>query len=276
MSEVDPYAEFLAKERVEAQRKADELSMANQLAQFKAGPPQQGAAAPGAAQHLELPQRVLPATAAELRKELRKSIEAYHAAIEHVRSFDTKMAEARQAEVKAVTDDSGDEKKIVRAVSEAQGLASVYSRRKAIAEKKIPVLFGEIVLLAKALAQDLVNRCYGLAEERAAKHKAILKPRFDLESLCRTCNLITFPADFERGLDRLIDCCCPDVVAAKACVPHLSWLHMRVLPADFSLERLQWDLEALEKAEAAFEAEAAREYNFEEPAEVLAAQTVEV
>ena len=34
------------------------------------------------------------------------------------------------------------------------------------------------------------------------------------------------------------------------------------MPADLTFEKLTWDLDALERAEAAFEAEASREYDF--------------
>ena len=37
---------------------------------------------------------------------------------------------------------------------------------------------------------------------------------------------------------------------------------MRIMPPDLTFEQLQWDLEALEKAETAFEAEASSEYDF--------------
>ena len=40
------------------------------------------------------------------------------------------------------------------------------------------------------------------------------------------------------------------------------------MPADLTFEKLQWDLNTLEKAEEAFGAEAAREYDFQAPAEV--------
>jgi hypothetical protein len=48
------------------------------------------------------------------------------------------------------------------------------------------------------------------------------------------------------------------------------------MPADLTFEKLTWDLNTLERAEAAYQAEAAREYDFEEPAEVLAAEKAEV
>ena len=75
--------------------------------------------------------------------------------------------------------------------------------------------------------------------------------------------LPTLPVDFESHLDRLLDCCA-DVFNARACVPRLSFLNMRVMLPDLTFAQSQLDLDNLEKAEAAFEAEAAREYNFEE------------
>jgi hypothetical protein len=42
---------------------------------------------------------------------------------------------------------------------------------------------------------------------------------------------------------------------------------------DLTFEKLQLDLDNLEQAERAFEAEAARGYSFEEQAEALAART---
>ena len=61
--------------------------------------------------------------------------------------------------------------------------------------------------------------------------------------------------------DILCDCCV-DVIAARNCVPRLSFLTMRVMPPDLTFKQLQWDLETLEKAEAAFEIESAKEYDF--------------
>ena len=40
------------------------------------------------------------------------------------------------------------------------------------------------------------------------------------------------------------------------------------MPADLTFEKLTWDLNTLENAEEAFEAEAARQYDFQAPAEV--------
>jgi hypothetical protein len=40
------------------------------------------------------------------------------------------------------------------------------------------------------------------------------------------------------------------------------------MPADLTFEKLTWDLNTLERAEEAFEAEAAREYDFQASAEV--------
>ena len=62
-------------------------------------------------------------------------------------------------------------------------------------------------------------------------------------------------------LDKLVGCA-PDVLAARACVPRVTFLTMRVLPPDFTFEQLQWDLDTIEKAEAAYQAELGREYDF--------------
>jgi hypothetical protein len=51
---------------------------------------------------------------------------------------------------------------------------------------------------------------------------------------------------------------------------------MRFIRSDLTLEKLKWDLDALERAEVAYQAEASREYDFEEPAEVLAAEKAKV
>jgi hypothetical protein len=88
----------------------------------------------------------LPTTARELRKELEVAIAAYRKAIENVRALESKLREARQAEATAVNDDSGDEKKIVRAVSEAVGLQSVYSRRIEWPRRRLPKFSSEFCL----------------------------------------------------------------------------------------------------------------------------------
>ena len=61
--------------------------------------------------------------------------------------------------------------------------------------------------------------------------------------------------------DILCDCCV-DVIAARNCVPRLSFLTMRVMPPDLTFKQLQWDLETLEKAEAAFEIESVQRVRF--------------
>ena len=62
---------------------------------------------------------------ADLKKQLEDAIVSYHKAVENVGSFETKLRETRRPETDALTDDSGDEKRIVKAVAEAQGLQSV-------------------------------------------------------------------------------------------------------------------------------------------------------
>jgi hypothetical protein len=259
----DAYAEYLEKEYAEAARKAHELLMANQLAQLKAGSP---ATKEAAAPYLKLPELELPSTAPELRKALEAAIANYRKTIENARSFETKLREAGRAEAAAVTDDGADERKIVKAVAEAQGLQAVYSRRAELAKQKVPEAFVVILPLAKALAQDLVNRCVRLVQERANAHREVFRPRLDQETFIRTLPS-GFPVDFETSLDRLV-ACCPDVVNARACIPQFSFLGRSAMPADLTSEKLTWDLNTLKTAEEAFEVEAAREYNFEAPAEV--------
>ena len=213
-----------------------------------------------------------------MKKELEDAIASYHKSIESVRAFEAKLREARQAEAAAVNDDYGDEKKIVKAVAEAQGLQAVYSRRLELARQKIPEVFAEIPPIVKGLAQDLADRCYALAAERAARHREVFHARLDLETFHRQflSSLPAFPVDFQSDVDRLVDCCA-DVINAKGCVPRLNFLLVPAMLSDnFTFEKLQLDLDNLEKAEVAFEAEAAREYPFEEPAEALAAEKVEV
>lgn len=200
---------------------------------------------------------------ADLKKQLADAIDAYHKEIENVGSFETKLREARKAEADALTDDSGDEKKIVKAVAESQGLQAVYSRRLELAREKVPQAFAAIPPIAKALAQDQANRCYALAAERAAAHRKVFRPRLDLATFHQrfSNSLHSFPVDFESELDQLIDCC-PDVVNARACLPRLGYLEARHLPPDLTLKQLQHDLDSLEQAERAYEAEAAATYDF--------------
>jgi hypothetical protein len=211
MSDVDPgYAAFLEREYAKEAARAQKVLMANQLAQFKTGSSAtQRAAAPKADQYLKLPERELPSTAPELRQELKESIASYHKAIEHAQSFEAKLREARKAEVDALTDDATDEKKVVKTVAENLGLQQVYSRRAELAKQKVPEAFVAILPIAKALAQELTNRCYALAAERVARHRAVFRPRLDLESFHRTFSnsLYSFPVDFASDLDRLIECC---------------------------------------------------------------------
>jgi hypothetical protein len=268
VSNVDPrYAEYLEKEYAAEARRAQEIAMANQLAQFNPGSSVTKKAAPEADHYPEPPARQLPSTAPELRKELEKALADYHQAIEHVKSFEAKLREAREAEATAVTDDSGDEKRIVKAVTESQGLQAVYSRRLQLAQEKVPTAFAAIPVIVRALAQELTNRCYALAAERVARYRTVFRPRLDLESFHRSFSnsLYSFPVDFESDLDRLIECC-PDVIAARACTPRLNIV---VVPSivsrkSFTFEQLQVDLDTLKKAEEAFELESAREYDFEE------------
>jgi hypothetical protein len=222
MSDDQAYAKFLAKEYAEEVRKADEVAMANQVAQLKAAFPQQGAATPKADEYLKLPERELPSTALELRQELEAAITSYRKKIEDVRAFETRLREARKAEADAVNDDSADEKKTVKAIAEAQGLQAVYSRRAELAKAKVPEAFVAILPLAKGLAQDLVNRCVGLAHERANAHRKVFRPRLDHETFIRTFPS-GFPVDFESGLDKLVGCA-PDVLAARGCIPHFNFL----------------------------------------------------
>lgn len=167
-----------------------------------------------------------------------------------------------------MSDDSLDEKKVVKAVAESQGLASVYSRRPEVARQRIPETFAGIIPAAKALAQDLINRCFELADERAARHRALFRSRLDLEMFHRafSSSLPGIPVDFASDVDKLV-VCCSDVAAARNCIPHLTFLPMRNVPPDLTLQQLTWDLDNLERAEAAYQAEANREYNFDEPAE---------
>jgi hypothetical protein len=116
----------------------------------------------------------------DLKKQLAAAIAAYHKEIENVATFETKLREVRKAEAVALTDDSGDEKKIVKAVAESQGLQAVYSRRLELAKEKVPAAFATIFPIAKAMAQDLVNRCFALATERATRHRKVFRPRLDL------------------------------------------------------------------------------------------------
>ena len=74
---------------------------------------------------------------ADLEKQLEDAIVSYHKAVENVGSFEAKLREARRAETDALTDDSVDEKRIVKAVAEAQGLQSVFSRRLQLAQEKV-------------------------------------------------------------------------------------------------------------------------------------------
>lgn len=206
---------------------------------------------------------------ADLKKQLEAAIAAYKAALKNVSDFEGKLAVSRKSEADALSDDSADERATVRKISEAQGLQAVFSRRAEIARQKVPEAFAAIFPLAKTLAQDLTNRCFALADERAARHVELFRTRLDLETFHRQflSALPAFPVDFESDLDKLVGCCA-DVLGARVCVPQLSFLTMRVMPPDLTFEKLQWDLETLEKAEAAYEAEAAKEYNFEKLAEV--------
>jgi len=265
MSDDQAYARALERDNAAAMRKAEEIAFANQvnqLGQLKAASPQP---APKKPEYLELPERELPSTAPELRQELEVAIVAYRKAIENVRSFEINLQEARRAEAVAVTDDGGDEKKIVKAVSESQGLQAVYSRRLELAGRKVPEAFVAIVPVAKALAVGLVNRCVGLAAERADRHRAVFRPRLDHETFIRTFPS-GFPVDFESGLDKLVGCA-PDVINARACIPQFSFLGRSALPANLTFQQLQLDLDALERAEVAYQAEADRQYDFEAPAE---------
>jgi hypothetical protein len=267
MSDVDPaYAQYLEKDYAEEARKAQEIAFANQvnqLGQLKATSPQPVPKA----EYLELPERELPSTALELRQELEAAIANYHQAIENAKGFEAKLREARKAEAIALTDDSNaDEKRIVKAVSESQGLQSVFSRRLELAKRKVPEAFAEIPHIARGLVQNLVNRCFALAAERAARHREVLWPRFDSEAFIRTVPT-GFPVSYENGLDRLISCC-PDVIAARSCIPRLNYLSRTALPAALTFEQLQGDLTVLAKAEEAFQIESNRQYNFEALAEV--------
>ena len=47
-------------------------------------------------------------------------------AVENVRRFEAKVWEARKAEAEALTDHSGDERNIVKRISDAQGLATFF------------------------------------------------------------------------------------------------------------------------------------------------------
>jgi len=203
---------------------------------------------------------------ADLKKQLEAAIASYHKALENVRAFEGRLREARQGEATAVNDDSGDEKRIVKAVAESQGLQAVYSRRAEVGKAKIVESFASIVPAAQAIAQDLVNRCVTLAHERANRHREVFRPRLDHETFIRTFPS-GFPVDFESSLDRLINCC-PDVINARACIPQFSFLARSVMPEDLTFEKLTWDLNTLERAEVASQAEADRQYDFETPAEV--------
>jgi len=151
-------------------------------------------------------------TAAEFRQQMEEAIQSYRKAIERVKTFESKLSDARRSEAVAISDDDADEKKTVKLIAEAQGLAAVYSRRVEVAKGKVPDLFGTIVPLARSFAQELTNKCYRLARERSARHRQFFRLRIDLEALHRTYGSATFPVDFESNLDRLIDCC-PDVIA---------------------------------------------------------------
>ena len=68
--------------------------------------------------------------------------------------------------------------------------------------------------------------------------------------------------DFESELDQLIDCC-SDVINARACVPLLIWTNNPVQDKwGLTIERIEEDVARLKDAEAAYEAEAAKEYTF--------------
>ena len=265
MSDDQAYAKFLAKEYAEEVRKADEVAMANQVAQLKAAFPQQGAATPKADEYLKLPERELPSTALELRQELEAAITSYRKKIEDVRAFEAKLREARAAEASAVNDDSADERRTVKAIAEAQGLQAVYSRRVELAKAKVPKSFVVISYIARAIAQTLVDRCVRLAHERINAHREVFQRRLDHDAFVRA--FPSLPVDFETSLDRVV-ACCPDVINARACIPHFRFLGRSALPADLTFEKLQWDLNTLEKAEEAFQIESNRQHNFEALAEV--------
>jgi RNAse (barnase) inhibitor barstar len=202
---------------------------------------------------------------ADLHKQLKAALAAYRKATENADSFEAKLRDAKKAEADALTDDGGDEKKIVKAVAESQGLQAVYSRRLELARQKVPEAFATIQPLVKALAQDLARRCYTLAAERTARHREVFRARLDVESFHRqfTSSLRSFPIDYETDLDQLADCC-PDVINSKACVPLLVWTNNPVVGDKWGLtiERIEEDIARLKDAETAYEAEAAKEYDF--------------
>jgi hypothetical protein len=80
----------------------------------------------------------------DLKKQLKAAIAAYHKATENADSFETKLREAKKAEADALTDDDGDEKRLVKAIGESQGLQAVFSRRLELARAKVPEAFAVI------------------------------------------------------------------------------------------------------------------------------------
>ena len=127
-----------------------------------------------------------------------------------------------------------------------------------------PEAFAVIQSIVKALAQDLARRCFALTAERVARHRTMFRARLDLETFHRRFNnsLHSFPVDFESELDQLIDCC-SDVINARACVPLMIWTINPVQDKwGLTIERIEEDVARLNDAEAAYEAETAKEYDF--------------
>jgi hypothetical protein len=194
----------------------------------------------------------------------------YKTAQAAVTDLEQKLAKAKDDEVAALTDDAGDEHQIVAKLRDAQALQAVYSRRLHLARERAGSALAPVRAAVLELYRELDDQVTELIESRAAAHRAFFSARVDGQTL--HADLITHGYVLQFPIIITVVDHCYDVLAAKNCKPYLRWANSR---SEVTLEQLQTDIATLAEAQAEFEAEAARSYDFTPASQVSATTDTE-
>jgi hypothetical protein len=199
----------------------------------------------------------------EAHDKLQACLAEYQAVQAAVTDLEQKLAKAKDDEVSALTDDAGDEHQIVAKLRDAQALQAVYSRRLHLARERAGSALAPVRAALLELYTELDDKVTELVESRAAAHRAIFSARVDGQTL--HADFITHGYVLQFPIIITVADHCYDVLTAKNCKPYLRWANSR---SEVTLEQLQADIAMLAEAQAEYEAEAARSYDFDVPATV--------
>ena len=179
--------------------------------------------------------------------------------IEVFRRIEEAKAEAEGLEQSLTSDDP----KVIRRISEARIEIEVQSRRLTVAQESLPAGLETACQGVLQYYWELIRKADELALTRAGAHAVFFRTRLDIDSF----RSALISGGYFMSTNILSTLCenTPDVMAARQCKPRFVWaINARHDGTGLTLGRLQEDVERLSENEAAYEAEAGREYSFEE------------